>query len=175
MSLKLHLGCGQIHLDGWQNIDVRPTAAADRVLDIAALQPEMFREPITDIYACHVLEHFGFGVAEPSAQSVLASWARLLEPGGRLFISVPDLRAVGAALARGSNLWEDWNWTKCLYGGCEYPTNRHFIGFTELTLRMFFTNAGLIDVTKFESFARDTSAFVLHETFVSLNLRGVRP
>lgn len=173
--MKLHLGCGEIHLDGWTNIDCRHTPAADRVMDIAHLEPGAFGEPIEAIYACHVLEHFGFACALPTAAEVMLRWARLLRPGGTLFISVPNLRAIGAAIASTDSPLVQWNFTKAIYGGCEYPTNRHFIGFTPELLAEMMRATGLQEIGPFEPFAEDTSKFVLHGVPISLNLKGRRP
>lgn len=34
---RLHLGCGNIHISGWCNVDVLQTGATDLVLDIQSL------------------------------------------------------------------------------------------------------------------------------------------
>lgn len=172
--MKLHLGCGDIRLDGWLNVDVRECAGGDVICDLVNLAPICGEGEADAVYACHVLEHFGFGCVYPSAQGVLEHWVSRLKPGGHCYLSVPDLRVVGAGLANASNPRVQYDLMRCLYGGCEYPQNRHFIGFTYALLQEMMQQAGLTDVFPFASFAPDTSRFNLHGYFVSLNLRGTR-
>lgn len=171
--MKLHLGCGDIRIDGWVGVDVRPGPAVDLVADIASV--DNLPRGCEAVYACHVLEHFGFHGVQPAALDVLAGWVSLLKPGGTCYLSVPDLQRVGAAIAATDNLAVQFNFMKCLYGGCEYEQNRHFIGFTYQLLGHVMHLAGLVDMQTFESFADDTSRFVLHGCPVSLNLKGTRP
>jgi predicted SAM-dependent methyltransferase len=168
--MKLHLGCGEIRLDGWTNVDVRPTSATDLVEDIAIL-PSMHEQSVDEIYACHVLEHFGFVNVRPTAESVLRRWAQLLKPGGRLLISVPDMKQVAQAfLAFDNDTRKQFDFLRATFGGCDYPENRHMVGFTTELLTQLFQKAGLEGVELFESFAVDTSRFVLHGIPLSLNL-----
>lgn len=172
--MKLHIGCGHIRLDGWVNIDARHTTAADLVCDVTRIH-EHIKEPAEAIYACHVLEHFGFGVCQPDAEIVLRSWVTLLAPGGTLYLSVPDLRQVAIGIMTADSADADFDYMRCLYGGCEYAENRHFVGFTRRLLEGMMAHVGLKDIEPFEPFAEDTSRFVLHGVPVSLNLEGVKP
>lgn len=173
--MKLHLGCGDIRLQGWVNVDARQTLAADAVCDLADLGPVCDANGASAVYACHVLEHFGFNGVVPGAGDVLAHWVSRLAPGGKCFISVPDLQRVGAAIARTDDDRAQWNFMKCIYGGCEYSQNRHFIGFTYRLLADCMRAAGLVSIEPFAPFADDTSKFVLHGCAVSLNLKGTKP
>ena len=56
-TLKLHLGCGHVHLPGFLNIDINPKLHIDLCADISNLP---FDSSSVDlIYASSVLEHFG--------------------------------------------------------------------------------------------------------------------
>ena len=173
--MKLHLGCGDIRLTGWLNVDVRECAGGDVRCDLTDLSPVCGEGEADAVYACHVLEHFGFNGVTPRASDVLRHWVTRLRTGGECFISVPDLQKVGAAIAATDNAYEQWCFMKCIYGGCEYPQNRHFVGFTYQLLSAAMHEAGLTDVQPFAPFCDDTSRFVLHGCAVSLNLKGVKP
>ena len=83
---KLHLGCGNIKLDGFINIDVRHTPATDRVMDISDLA-EFSDNSVDMIYASHCLEHFSFHII----LDILCEWNRVLKKGeGELILRVPD-------------------------------------------------------------------------------------
>jgi len=96
--MRLHLGCGQRHLDGYVNIDfpvsehtVQLESVADRHADLLALTyPE---RSIDEVRLHHVFEHF----ARHTACALLASWQSWLVHGGQLRIEVPDLLLTGIA------------------------------------------------------------------------------
>ena len=56
--LKLHLGCGTKHLKDYINIDIRYLPGVDEVNNIRFLR-NYKENSVDEIYACHVLEHFG--------------------------------------------------------------------------------------------------------------------
>lgn len=170
--LRYHLGCGDIRLPDWINVDTRPGPAVDLICDLADVS--QLPKGAEAVYACHVLEHFGFNGVTPSAGDVLRGWVGLLASGGRCYISVPDLQKVGPAIAATDNPTEQFNFMKCIYGGCEYPQNRHFVGFTENLLCMLMEQCSLTCISRFGSFAEDTSRFNLHGCDVSLNLVGTK-
>ena len=92
--LKLNLGCGPHHLDGWLNIDSNPGEDPDVVADVTDLS--MFEDnSVEEIYASHILEHIDVRVP------VLPEWARVLRPGGTITIIVPDIIATFFAVRRG--------------------------------------------------------------------------
>lgn len=88
-ELKLNLGCGCFPLGkGWTNLDADPTTPADVH---ATIPPIPYGEgTVADIYMGHLLEHFTPG----DGQALLRECWRVLKPGGRLGVVVPDTRAV---------------------------------------------------------------------------------
>jgi predicted SAM-dependent methyltransferase len=94
-NLRLHLGCGPKVKAGWVNLDLHP--AADHFLDLR--EPLPFADGSCEaVYSEHFFEHIGY--PEP-ARTLLADYFRVLQPGGRLSIGVPDgalaLRAYGGS------------------------------------------------------------------------------
>ncbi|MCL4338844.1 hypothetical protein M1271_04085 [Patescibacteria group bacterium] len=88
---KLHLGCGEIYLPGYINIDfpqskhtVQENAKVDLYADINKLKYKP--NSIGEIRLHHVFEHF----ERPVACALLVSWRSWLTVGGRLRIEVPD-------------------------------------------------------------------------------------
>jgi SAM-dependent methyltransferase len=81
---RLHLGCGEIRLKGFVNIDMAPSPAVDRIMDASKLEyPD---NSIELIYASHLLEYFHRGLVP----KVLKEWHRVLKPGGKAIIVVPN-------------------------------------------------------------------------------------
>ncbi len=94
-DLRLHPGSGDALKAGWVNVDIHP--AADLRLDVRRRWP--FRDgSASEVFAEHLFEHLGWPGA---ADHFLAEARRVLKPGGRLRLSVPDLaRHVGAYVER---------------------------------------------------------------------------
>jgi len=84
IMLKLHLGCGEIKLKDFVNIDIIQTSAVDRVLDVRKL--DYSDNSVDMIYSAHVLEHF----SQKEALPVLKEWYRVLKPGSTAVIVVPN-------------------------------------------------------------------------------------
>ncbi len=87
--IKLHLGCGTNHLEEYVNIDIRYLPGVDEVNNIKFLRKYQ-NNSIDEIYACHVLEHFG----RWEYKDVLRRWHELLKPGGQLRLAVPNFAAI---------------------------------------------------------------------------------
>tara|TARA_B100000989_G_scaffold295854_1_gene277772 strand:+ start:568 stop:1143 length:576 start_codon:yes stop_codon:yes gene_type:complete len=86
---KLHLGCGDIKIPNYINIDSRKTKATDKIHDIKDLS--IFEnDSIDEIYACHVLEHFG----RFEVNDILKNWYKVLKKNGILRIAVPDFESI---------------------------------------------------------------------------------
>ncbi|MEK7224617.1 MAG: hypothetical protein AAB221_02925, partial [Bacteroidota bacterium] len=92
--LRLHLGCGERHIDGYINIDYPPIehtvqtkSASDVFADITALYfPD---QTVDEIRLHHVFEHFD----RPTALALLCRWNLWLKTGGSILIETPDFEA----------------------------------------------------------------------------------
>lgn len=91
-SLRLHLGCGANYFPGYINVDL----PVEFHVEGYACQPDMFadaralpfwKESVTEIQAHHIVEHFD----RPGVLRLLIHWYELLEPGGEIVISTPNL------------------------------------------------------------------------------------
>jgi predicted SAM-dependent methyltransferase len=99
-DLKLHLGCGTVHLDGWINIDRE--RGADLRRDVR--RPLPFDDGAASlIYHEHLMEH----LTVEEGRACLRDWFRLLRPGGVLRIATPDLAYV---VERYQGEWRDQAW-----------------------------------------------------------------
>ncbi len=117
--IKLNLGCGPCHLpteEGWKNTDIRTDAG----FEVEEHWDFLERIPLEDnsvdfILAWHILEHAGL----TGRTDMLNDWHRILKPGGKLAIAVPDILTIFEMYKRGEfddpwyifmvNLYGPWN------------------------------------------------------------------
>lgn len=137
--MKLNIGCGKMVLDGWVNCDVQKNPKAKRAPELLCDAKSV---PLADgcadvVMALHLIEHFYFWDVE----CVLAEWRRLLKPGGKLILELPDLEKACKNLLSGKNdqmcMWP-------LYGdpGHRDPFMCHRWGYTPKTLKALLVANG---------------------------------
>jgi predicted SAM-dependent methyltransferase len=117
-GLRIHLGAGPINIQGWINIDARD--ASHIHLQSSGFDLKEFADGVvSEIYMCHVLEHFSF----EEAKTVLKTLHRKLKVGGILRLSVPDFDQLIVIYHANGN---DLELVKmALMGGQEYEYNFH--------------------------------------------------
>jgi predicted SAM-dependent methyltransferase len=175
--MKLHLGCGGVYLEGWQNIDISPHSKADSLDDVSTLK-SIDTESCDIIYASHVLEHFD----RSEYVEVLSVWQQKLKVGGLLRLAVPNIQAA-LSWYNGSNLNELLG---IFYGGQSDPYDYHKMGFDKHTLSTKLKELGFKDIKLWDW--RDTDhadiddysqSFLPHMkkdsgTLMSLNLEATK-
>lgn len=148
--MKLNIGAGSTVIDGYTPID--------RKLGSEAFPLPYPDESISDIRASHILEHFTFG----DAQKAMEEWVRVLEPGGRIRISVPDVDKVLAS----DNKKERLFW---LMGGQMHADDIHKSAYDRHRLTALMEQNGLTQISDWVSPNTDCAALP-----ISLNLQGVK-
>ena len=147
MSLKLNIGAGDTQLEGFTPID--------RKFGQEAYPLEYADNSVDEIRASHILEHFTF----KEAAEALQEWARVLKPGGRMRIAVPD---VDKCLTS-----KDPRRLFFLMGGQTDENDIHKSAYDENRLRGVMAEAGIGNLRRWESQNTDTAAHP-----VSLNIEG---
>ena len=140
--MKLHIGCGQKFLPGYKHLDVLESEHIDFVCDASNLEM-IDDESVSEIYACHILEH----VRRDDALSVLQEWCRVLASDGEIRIAVPDFEAVAAeyALSKDASKLQG-----LLYGGQNYEYNFHYVAYDFEMLRGLLKDAGFEGVERYD-------------------------
>src|SRR5260221_267479 len=88
--MKLNLGCGQNHLEGYVNIDKAPRAKPDVLHDLEEFPWPFEDSSIEEVVLNHVLEHLG---ADPDVFiAVFIELYRICKKGALVRIAVPDPR-----------------------------------------------------------------------------------
>lgn len=172
--MKLNLGCGPDIKPGFVNVDLRDFPGVTKV-DLSSLPWPWKDGEVDEILMLDFLEHFPYRKTVPILQEV---W-RILKPGGRVEIQVPDLEhcARAASLVGPFDCnrcgWtfpqHDFRadffncgqckqpWVECaqaaihrLYGGQDYEGNFHYTAFTNIQLSKLLQAHGFDYVQELE-------------------------
>jgi hypothetical protein len=149
--LRLNIGAGDTKIEGFTPID--------RKFGSEAFPLPYPDNSVEEIRASHILEHFSFG----DGIKALSEWVRVLKPGGRLRVAVPDVDKVLAAKG-------DQNRLFYLMGGQCNADDFHRSAFDEERLCATLAQAGLERIDRWHSPNTDTAA-----SPISLNLEGFKP
>jgi predicted SAM-dependent methyltransferase len=176
--IKLHLGCGDKHIDGYVNIDIRYLPGVDEVNNVARLR-NYKNDSVSVIYASHVLEHF----TRWQYKDVLKRWFDLLEPNGILRIGVPDFEAIANYYLKTKDLRIV---SGMLYGGQDYDENNHFWPYDFNTLQSELIQIGFKQVERYDWKSTEhshiddyTQSYLPHldkenGTLLSLNIEAIK-
>jgi predicted SAM-dependent methyltransferase len=82
-AIRLNLGAGRFHVEGWLSIDSVLELEPDICEDVCTL-PSFQPNSVDDLYGGHIFEH----VLDPIG--ALLRWFEVLKPGGSLTIAMPD-------------------------------------------------------------------------------------
>ena len=175
--VRLHLGCGAIDHPGFINIDGIDRPHVHFVQTLTQLK-RFPNDSVKFVYTSHTLEHF------PRSQtvSILKEWFRVLVPGGRLCVSVPDFDRI-LELYRLSGGDVDFILPP-LFGGQDYPFNFHHTAFNKTSLTAAFKSAGFLKVDNwvhgsdaFHNLADWSGRTITvngHQIPISLNLEAIK-
>ena len=141
--MKLDLGSQAARYKDYMTVD-KYAPEADIKADVCDLPFKS--NSITDIWASHILEH----LKPLQVQPALKEWKRVLVPGGRCQIALPDLDdACRAWLERRPGA------QSMIYGGYDGEGQFHYLGWGALELRDELRAAGF-HITSVQSF-RETA------------------
>lgn len=174
-AMRLHIGGTEVR-QGWQILDARPGRGVGYRGDVRDLTS--FRDnSYSEVYCSHVLEH----VALKDMDRTLRGLHRILVPGGKAYISVPDMDALcrlfldpGSALP--DKIMSRIVVMRMMFGGQLDDYDYHYIGLNFDLLASFLRDAGFHDLKRVDSFGlfEDTSDLKFGEVPVSLNLVAVK-
>lgn len=174
MTRKLHIG-GVDASQGWEVLNTNPAPYVDHVCnanDLSCFEQGTFSE----IYASHVVEHLDY---QGELLNTLIDWRRVLQPGGRVSISVPDLDVLAALFLQKTRLAADERFMvmRMMFGGHVDKFDYHVVGLNEEFLAAYLHQAGYIDIRRVNSFGlfNDTSVMTYKGTAISLNMTARNP
>ena len=174
MKRKLHIG-GQQRADGWEILNAVPSPYVDHICnanDLSQFPDGTFSE----VYASHIVEHLDY---KNELQSTLVEWLRVMEPGGKIYISVPDLDILAGLLLSKEklNVVERFHVMMMMFGAHVDKYDYHVVGLNEDFLRKYLETAGYSHIIKVDNFGLfdDTSTTKYKGVAISLNLVAEKP
>jgi len=147
----LNLGCAGTRIKGFCNIDASPRALCDVVARIDRLK--LSPDSVGTIYSSHVFEH----IPRAQAATILAEWYRVLKPGGKLYICVPDQEVLFRIYLDNLPSYDTEKGRYLVdracyltYGGQANRYDFHFYGYSFTTLRHLLESVGYANVQRFD-------------------------
>jgi predicted SAM-dependent methyltransferase len=150
--MGLDIGCGErkVSVDGYSmmSVDIRGEVRPDIVAPLDKI-------PVPDgsydlVFASHVLEH----VKRADTYKTLKEWRRVLKPGGKLQLVVPDLETAAIELLSCKTTQDTFD---ILWGAQNHDFNVHYSGYTWQLLDATIKKFGF-EVNKLET--RDRQIFM---------------
>src|SRR4051794_29894070 len=132
-GLKLHIG-GTVAKEGWKMLNIQPGPNVDYVGNCLDLT-RFGESSISELYLSHVLEHLDY---RSEAEAALREFYRVLVPGGRLMIGVPDLEILSyLLLAPFFDASAKISVIRMMFGGQMDAYDYHKAGYTYAFLHSF--------------------------------------
>jgi len=174
MDRKLHIGGTTAHAE-WEILNANNAPYVDHACnasDLSCFENDTFEA----IYASHVVEHFDY-IGPLGA--TLAEWLRVLKPGGKIYISVPNLDILANILLMKDfySIDERYQAMRMIFGGHVDQYDYHGVGLNLEFLSHFLIEAGYTNIQKVDEFGifDDTSSFKLKGVPISLNVIAEKP
>jgi predicted SAM-dependent methyltransferase len=146
----LNLGSDGTRIEDFCNIDASPRALCDIVARIEKLK--LNSNSVGVIYSSHVFEH----IPMAKAKKVLVEWHRVLEPGGKLYICVPDAEVLFRVYLDNLSLYNTEEGKSLVdmacfftYGAQRNKYDYHFYGYSFTTLKALLQSVGFKNVQRF--------------------------
>lgn len=151
-AIRLNLGCGTRVLENWINVDLVPRGGRN-FQSVKGKTPEVISDirdlPFDDDYAdeimaIHVVEHFYIW----DVPALLKEWIRVLKPGGKMIIEVPDLEKIILYMSVGETHPSFTMWP--LYGDPSEkdPLMVHKWAYTAKSLEKMMNHIGLNGINR---------------------------
>lgn len=156
--IRLNIGAGETSIPGFTPIDA--------TLGHDATKIPYADESVDEVYSSHCLEH----IHHSQTADALMEWVRVLKPGGRIRIAVPDIEKVLACHRADPDRF-DWKWlSSWLYGTYDVPLDRHQAQFSYESLETMLRGLGIENIQPFQGEYDDQAK---HNQF-TMNIEGYK-
>ncbi len=138
--VKLHLGCGDIYLEGYVNVDMHESAKIKIDLKHDLGSPLPYPDNSVDlIQAYHLFEHLKFS----SIEAIIKDWYRVMKSGARIIMEMPDFDETLKYVLANPN---DNAAIASIYGSQEHEGQYHHWGWNKTRLKLLLEGVGFKDI-----------------------------
>jgi predicted SAM-dependent methyltransferase len=169
---RLHVGGKQVH-PAWKILNALPGDGVDYLGDVRDLSA-FANESFDAVYASHVFEHLSYNGT--LVEALKGVW-RILRPGGKLMISVPDLDVLCRLFVHDKLTTQDrFQVMRMMFGGQLDAYDFHFVGLNGEFLSNFLGQAGFRQAFRVPAFGifQDTSETTFAGIPISVNMVALR-
>lgn len=174
VTRRLHIG-GKVRSAGWEVLNATPAPFVDHVCNANDLS-RFADNTFSDVYASHVVEHFDY---KRELLQALREWNRVLVPGGKVLISVPDLDVLAQLMLVKDRLTVNERFVvmRMMFGGHVDEYDYHVVGLNEEFLAGYLKGSGFVGIRKVQEFGLfdDTSTMKFRGVPISLNVIAEKP
>lgn len=170
--MKLQIGSRKRYF-GWKTFDIVEGPEVDyigRCTDLSQFEDNS----IEALYASHVLEHVPYA----DLPDTLNEWYRVLCPGAKAMIAVPDMNILSQFFVKPALSGADKVLVmQMMFGGQIDETDFHRIGFDLELLGVHLHGARFTGIRRVKSFGlfQDMSEMKFHGARISLNVEAQKP
>jgi hypothetical protein len=145
-NIRLNLGSGGIEYPGYLSVDLHDRRASI-IMDVTKLDfPD---NSVNEMMASHLFEH----ISPFKALDTLKDWLRILKPGGKLIMEMPDIESLCARFAA-ANTGQRYGLLNCIYGAVNTSsegeasdiTSPHLYGWFPQSISDMLWNAGFVNI-----------------------------
>jgi len=141
-NIKLNLGSGGIEYRGYLSVDLTDKRAA---IKMDATKLDLDDNSVSEILALHLFEH----INPYKSIATLKEWLRVLKPGGKLTMELPDLESLCERYIK-ANTGKRYGLANCIYGSVNTTdsgnpseiTSPHLYGWDKQQIHDHLWNAG---------------------------------
>jgi hypothetical protein len=145
-QIRLNLGAGEDAIPGFISIDHK--------LGTEAYPLDYPDNSVQEILASHILEHF----SHQKVKEVVADWVRVLIPGGRLRVAVPDFAQIVSDYQKGGG---ELDLQSVIMGAQVDDDDYHKSVFTTDALEGLFKGAGLGNIQEWDGRPGRTESYTI--------------
>lgn len=170
--MKLHIGGQEAHVD-WKILNIQKGPHVDFIGNCTDLS-NFADKSIETIYASHVFEHLDY---KTELETTFLHCHRVLEPGGELMVSVPNLGVLCQLfVAEGLTVQQRYKLMRMMFGGQVDAYDYHKVGLIEDFLANYFSKAKFSNWKRVEEFSifEDASSMRIGGHLISLNMIAIK-
>ncbi|MHB1239677.1 MAG: class I SAM-dependent methyltransferase [Gammaproteobacteria bacterium] len=171
--LRLNIG-GNEPRTGWKILNAQAGEHVDFIAECSDLT-QFPDASIAEVYASHVYEHLSYN---NELERALREVHRVLVPGGRFRVSVPDFELLCRMFLHPQlNPEQRFYIMNVVFGGQLDPYDYHKVGLTWEFLSHFLLRVGFVKVqrvSEFDLFPNDCSSLRVSGVLISLNVEAIK-